>query len=305
MHGSLQTMPDQTDAFALPGADFEYSDSDFARIRQIIYREAGIKLCPSKRTMAYGRLVRRLRALGLRRFRDYLDLVEANQAGELEAFTNALTTNLTSFFREVHHFPILEEFLAPRIQHGDVTVWCAGCSTGEEPYSIAMATRVAFGATASRVHILATDLDTNVLETAAQGIYPLDRIDKLPPGYKERFFLEGVGAHAGFVKIRPEVAHSIVFRQVNLLESNWPIRAPVDAIFCRNVMIYFDKATQYAVLERFAAMLAPGGYLFAGHSENFTQAGSLFRSIGRTVYMRLGAETTRPVVARAPRGRDG
>jgi len=130
----------------VPGAEFEYSDADFERIRKLIYREAGIKLCPSKRTMAYGRLVRRLRTLGLRRFSDYLDLAESGKGEELQAFTNALTTNLTSFFREAHHFPVLQEHLAPRLQRGEATIWCAGCSTGEEPYSIVMSLAAAFGA---------------------------------------------------------------------------------------------------------------------------------------------------------------
>jgi chemotaxis protein methyltransferase CheR len=270
----------------IPGADFDYTDADFERIRKLIYREAGIKLCPSKRTMAYGRLVRRLRALGMRRFSDYLDLVESGSGDELQAFTNALTTNLTSFFREAHHFPVLVQHLAPRISQREVTVWCAGCSTGEEPYSIVMAMREAFPQAAARIHLLATDVDTNVLETAAHGVYPLERVEKLPPGYKERYFLQGTGKNEGQVKVRPELSRSILFRQLNLLEPSWPIRAPIDAIFCRNVMIYFDKGTQYAILERFASLLDDGGLLFAGHSENFTQAGNIFRSLGRTVYER-------------------
>lgn len=288
--------PDPGNAPSVLSTEFEYSDADFERIRKLIYREAGIKLCPSKRTMAYGRLVRRLRALGLRRFSDYLDLAE-NGKDELQAFTNALTTNLTSFFREAHHFPVLQEHLAPRLQRGEATIWCAGCSTGEEPYSIMMSLAAAFGAAASRIHLLATDVDTSVLEIAERGVYPIDRVEKLPSGYKERFFLEGTASNAGFVRVRSELRKAILFRQLNLLESAWSIRGPVDAIFCRNVMIYFDKATQYSILDRFASLLEPGGLLFAGHSENFTQAGILFSSRGRTVYERIrqGAD---PVFAR-------
>ena len=278
---------------AIPGADFEYRDGDFERIRKLIYREAGIKLCPSKRTMAYGRLVRRLRALGIKRFTDYLDLVEGGDRTELQAFTNALTTNLTSFFREGHHFPILVQHLTPRISRREAMVWCAGCSTGEEPYSVAMAISSAFGSSASRIHIVATDVDTNVLETAERGVYPIDRIEKLPPGYKERYFYQGIGTNSGYVKVRPEITKSVMFRQVNLLEGSWPIRAPIDAIFCRNVMIYFDKTTQYGILERFAGLLEQGGLLFAGHSENFTQAGNIFRSLGRTIYERLPSDPDR------------
>lgn len=279
-----------------PGSEFEYSDSDFERIRKLIYREAGIKLSPSKRTMAYGRLVRRLRAVGIRRFADYLDLVENDGGQELQAFTNALTTNLTSFFREAHHFPVLVDYLAPRVSNREVTVWCAGCSTGEEPYSIAMAVLSAFGYSATRIHILASDVDTNVLETAERGVYPIERLEKLPAGYKERFFYQGTGKNVGYVKVRPELSRAVMFRQVNLLEPKWPVRAPIDAIFCRNVMIYFDKATQYRILERFAALLEDGGLLFAGHSENFTQAGNIFRSLGRTMYERLPMPTNRASV---------
>jgi chemotaxis protein methyltransferase CheR len=278
---------------AAPGTDFEYADADFERIRKLIYREAGIKLCPSKRTMAYGRLVRRLRALGIKRFSDYLDLVESGNDQELQAFTNALTTNLTSFFRESHHFPVLVQYLTPRVSRREVMIWCAGCSTGEEPYSMAMALNAAFGTAMSRIHILATDVDTSVLETAERGVYPIDRIEKLPSGYKERFFYQGTGKNSGYVKVRSELGRSIMFRQVNLLEASWPIRAPIDAIFCRNVMIYFDKTTQQGILERFAGLLENGGLLFAGHSENFTQAGNIFRSLGRTVYERLSSPAAR------------
>ena len=291
LHNTLVTL--DLAAGAVPG-DFEYVDADFERIRKLIYREAGIKLCPSKRTMAYGRLVRRLRALGIKRFTDYLDLVERGDGQELQAFTNALTTNLTSFFREAHHFPVLVQYLAPRVSRGEAMIWCAGCSTGEEPYTIAMAINAAFGNSASRIHILATDVDTSVLETAERGVYPLERVEKLPPGYKERFFYQGTGKNSGHVKVRSELGKSIMFRQVNLLDASWPIRAPIDAIFCRNVMIYFDKTTQYGVLERFAGLLGNGGLLFAGHSENFTQAGNIFRSLGRTVYERISPASDRP-----------
>ena len=281
--------PRRIDALGRPpeSAEFEYTVDDFERIRGIIYRDAGIKLSDSKRTMAYSRLVRRVRTLGMRRFSDYLDLVEQESEGERSAFVNALTTNLTAFFREPHHFPILEAYLAPRVARRTPVIWCAGCSTGEEAYSIAM-TLVAAGMSGG-AHILASDVDTNVIETAERGVYPLERVEKLPAGYKERFFLEGVGRNAGHVKVRPEIKSLVSFRRVNLLEASWPVRAPLDAVFCRNVMIYFDKSTQYSILARFAELLEPGGLLFAGHSENFTQGGIPFRSCGRTVYERLPA----------------
>ncbi|MDH4190784.1 MAG: chemotaxis protein CheR [Betaproteobacteria bacterium] len=275
--------------------EFEYSDGDFERVRRIIYEEAGIKLGDSKRTMAYSRLVRRVRALGMHRFSDYLDLVEKHGESERKAFVNALTTNLTAFFREPHHFPILESYLAPRHARRPAVIWCAGCSTGEEAYSIAMTLSAA--SIAGGAHILATDVDTNVLETAERGVYALERIENLPHGYKERFFLEGIGRKAGQVMVRPEIKSLVTFRQVNLLESSWPLRAPLDAIFCRNVMIYFDKPTQYAVLDRFAELLEPGGLLFAGHSENFTQGRIPFRSRGRTVYERQLGRGSSPYAA--------
>ena len=296
---STSREPRRTDALGRPpeSAEFEYTVDDFERIRRIIYRDAGIKLSDSKRTMAYSRLVRRVRTLGMRRFADYLDLVEKESEGERSAFVNALTTNLTAFFREPHHFPILEAYLAPRAARRAPVIWCAGCSTGEEAYSIAMT--LAAASMSSGTHILATDVDTNVIETAERGVYPLERVEKLPAGYKERFFLEGVGRNAGHVKVRPEIKNLVSFRRVNLLESSWPMRAPLDAIFCRNVMIYFDKSTQYSILARFAELLEPGGLLFAGHSENFTQGGIAFRSCGRTVYERLPTRGTALPVERS------
>ncbi|HUO44397.1 MAG TPA: CheR family methyltransferase [Burkholderiales bacterium] len=267
---------------------FEFSDADFERIRQLIYRHAGIALSDNKRQLAYSRVGRRLRARGLTRFADYLDIVEAGDAAEMEAFTNALTTNLTAFFREAHHFPILAEHARRIGARREVTLWCAACSTGEEPYSMAMTLVETLG-TNPPARILASDVDTNVLAKAQRGVYPLAALEKVPEQQARKFFLKGTGAKDGAVRVRPELQALITYRQINLLHDRWPVRGPFDAIFCRNVMIYFDKATQRRILERFAPLLAPDGLLFAGHSENFHHAADLFRPRGKTVYQPAGA----------------
>jgi chemotaxis protein methyltransferase CheR len=272
----------------LPGGDrdreFVFTGKDFERVRKLIYDHAGISLNPSKQDMVYSRLARRLRVTGIRNFKDYLALLESNNEAEWQAFVNSLTTNLTSFFREPHHFPLLAEHVLKQKGRHPVSLWCSASSTGEEPYSMAMAAVDAFGSFTPPVTIVATDLDTNVLAKAEAGVYPVERVEKLSADLVKRFFLKGAGAQAGFVRVRPELRAMITFRQVNLLDNDWPIRGPLDAIFCRNVMIYFDKATQLKILERFAPLLQPDGLLFAGHSESFHNAGHVFSLRGKTVY---------------------
>jgi len=266
------------------GSDFDFSEEDFERVRGLIHSHAGIALSSSKRQLVYSRLGRRLRTLGISSFGEYLDHLEGGGADEWEAFTNALTTNLTSFFREAHHFPILADHIERMAAQRTVTLWCSACSTGEEPYSMAMTAVAQLGTMNPPVRILATDVDTNVLEKAQRGVYPAESAEKLPQGYARRFFLKGAGSHAGFMKVRPEIQRLITFRPINLLHDSWPIRGPLDAIFCRNVMIYFDKPTQYGILRKFAPMLREDGLLFAGHSESFHHAADLFRLRGKTVY---------------------
>ena len=263
--------------------EFEFSDADFARVRDLIYQCAGISLSPGKRQMVYSRLSRRLRALGLINFSSYLALLEGHDSGEHQAFTNALTTNLTAFFRESHHFPILAEH-ARRSGRRQVDIWCAACSTGEEAYSIAITMMETFGTMTPPVRILASDVDTNVLERARFGVYPLEQMEKMPAEQLRKYFLRGTGAREGMVKVRPELRELISFRQINLLEQQWDVRGPLDAIFCRNVMIYFDKRTQYSILKRFAPALGSDGLLFAGHSESLQHASDLFHLRGQTVY---------------------
>jgi chemotaxis protein methyltransferase CheR len=267
---------------------FAFEDRDFRRVCRLIQQHAGIQLSAHKRDMVYGRLVRRLRALSLERFSDYLDVVESDGGAETQAFVNALTTNLTSFFREAYHFAaLIEQLRAARLRHpgSPLLIWCCAASTGEEPYSLAITACEAFGTLAPPVRILATDIDTGVLETAMRGTYPLERIDALERERKQRFFQRGSGPNAGLCRVRPELQALIEFRPLNLLADDYGVRGGFEAIFCRNVMIYFDKPTQYRVLQRLAPLLAPDtGRLYAGHSESFQHALDLVALCGRTVY---------------------
>lgn len=264
--------------------EFSFSAADFERVRKLIYQHAGISLSPVKQDMVYSRLARRLRATGKQSFAEYLDALEKNGGDEWEKFVNSLTTNLTSFFREPHHFPIFAEHLQKLGSKRPIKIWCSAASTGEEPYSIAMTVAEVFGTNTSHVSIIASDLDTNVLATAQRGVYSLDRVEKMSPERLRKFFLRGTGTQEGSVAVRPELKRLIEFQRVNLLEPNWPVRGPLDVIFCRNVMIYFDKPTQYKILARFAPMMQADGLMFAGHSESFLHAADLFRSLGKTVY---------------------
>jgi chemotaxis protein methyltransferase CheR len=268
---------------ASTSSEFVFTDSDFSRIRTLIHRRAGIALGEHKRQMVYSRLSRRLRDLGLPEFSTYLAQLEDSRDGdEWQLFINSLTTNLTSFFREAHHFPVLADLARKCSQ--PVTVWCAAASTGEEPYSIAITLMEALGERASTARIIATDIDTSVLERASAGVFTMEQASRMPPERLRRFFNKGTGANAGKVRVRPEVAAMVKFSRLNLLDASWPVKEPVDAIFCRNVMIYFDKPTQKKILERFAPLLKPNGLLFAGHSENASLVNQAFKTVGQTVY---------------------
>ena len=273
--------------------EFDFTNRDFDRVRDLIYKRAGIALAESKQEMVYSRLARRLRATGIGSFVQYLDLLErGGDADEWEAFTNALTTNLTSFFRESHHFPILADFV--KTLKEPVTVWCSAASTGEEPYTIAMTLCEAYGSLTPPAQIIATDIDTNVLATGANGVYPMERIDKLSPERVKKFFLRGKGAQEGYVRVRPELRKMVTFKQLNLLGDSWPVSGPFDVIFCRNVMIYFDKPTQSKILARFVPLMKPHALLFAGHSENFLYVSDALKLKGKTVY-ELNAASQRKV----------
>jgi chemotaxis protein methyltransferase CheR len=271
----------------LAGSEFSFDQADFERVRELIYQRAGISLHEGKRAMVYSRLSRRLRETGHRSFGSYLQWLElasgANGATEWQEFINCLTTNLTAFFREDHHFQALAEDVQGR-RGAPLRIWCNAASTGEEPYSIAMTVAEALGSTAI-VQIVASDIDTKVLATAEAGVYAADARG-LSPERLRRHCLRGTGAKAGFIRIKPELARWIDFRVHNLMDARWSLGEPFDIVFCRNVMIYFDAATQRTVLERIHAVMKPRGLLYVGHSENFTESRDLFRLRGKTIYER-------------------
>lgn len=271
-----------------PQREFAFSKREFEEVRKLIYQHAGIALSDAKEDMVYSRLARRLRATGRRSFQDYLALIRSGDNAEWEAFVNSLTTNLTDFFREAHHFDLLREFLKTR-RDRPIVIWSAASSTGEEPYSIAMTVVEALGGSPP-VQILASDLDTSVLRKGEEGVYPLERLNKLSEARQRQFFLRGTGDKLGMARVKPELRAMVRFFRLNLLDPVWSIRQPLDAIFCRNVMIYFDKPTQYAILKKMKPLLKPDGLLFVGHSEALYHATDLFRLRGQTVYQHAEAK---------------
>lgn len=269
--------------------DFVFSDRDFRRVCQLIRTRAGIALVDSKRDMVYGRLARRLRALGMTEFGAYLDRLEREtDSDEWQAFTNALTTNLTSFFREPHHFEHLHTQLAAfgSAPRSPLQLWSCAASTGEEPYSIAITACEAFGTMTPPVRIIATDIDTQVLTTAQRGVYPIERVSGLSLERKRRFFQRGTGPNEGHCRVHPALQALIDFRPLNLLDARYDIGGPFSAVFCRNVMIYFDKPTQREILGRLVTHMDANTLLYTGHSENYLHAADLIRPCGRTLYRR-------------------
>ena len=265
--------------------EYAFSSHDFECVKKLIYARAGIALAENRQEMVYTRLSKRLRATGTNNFNDYLQRLERDSEDvEWESFTNALTTNLTSFFREAHHFPMLAEHVKKRQPGQTVKLWCSAASTGEEPYSMAMTMVEAFDSLKPPVRILATDIDTEVLAVAREGVYSLDRLESMSPERIRRFFLKGKNSTAGYARVRPELRDLITFKPLNLLDPKYPMRGPFDAIFCRNIMIYFDKPTQYRILQKFVPLLDRDGLLFMGHSEVFQHASDLIKLIDRTVY---------------------
>jgi chemotaxis protein methyltransferase CheR len=270
------------------GAEFSFDARDFERVRALIYQRAGISLHTGKQAMVYSRLSRRLRETSHRSFASYLEWLEQSSgpAGEQEwqEFVNCLTTNLTSFFREEHHFHALADDLKARAGR-PLRIWCNAASTGEEPYTLAMTAVEALGANA-QVKIIASDIDTKVLATAARAVYPADSRG-LSPERLRQHCLRGTAANAGKMRIKPELTRLIEFRTLNLMDAHWSLGEPFDIVFCRNVMIYFDAATQRRVLAQIHTVMRPGGLLFVGHSENFTDSKQLFRLRGKTIYERV------------------
>jgi chemotaxis protein methyltransferase CheR len=271
--------------------EFAFGEEDFQALRALVKSVTGIHLSEQKRELVYGRLTRRLRALQLRSFAEYRERLNGN-VQELAELCNAITTNLTSFFREPHHFQYLREHVlaplaaAPRGPRR-LRFWSAGCSTGEEPYSIAMTLLETLpDAGQWDVRILATDLDSDVLERARRGIYPAERIGNVSPERLQRFFIERQEAGAPCRQIAPEVAALVTFKQLNLIHA-LPMKGPLDAIFCRNVVIYFDKDTQRELFARVARLQRPGDLLFLGHSESLFKVCDSYALIGKTIHRRV------------------
>lgn len=281
---ALQAAPAPHDVLAGDAATL-LNDRDFATVRQLIAEYAGIKLSPQKRNMVYNRLLRRLRARGVSGFGEYLALVQREGSDEREAFVNALTTNLTAFFREPHHFELLLAHAQARAKKrgAPLRCWSSACSTGEEAWSIAMVLRDAECAG----EVLGTDIDTDVLNTASAGVYRNERTAGMSIERLRRHFLRGAGANEGLVSVRPELRSMVRFGQLNLQSPVWPAMERFDVIFCRNVVIYFDREFQKKLLTRLADLLVPGGLLMVGHSESFPAAHPGFRSCGRTAYQRI------------------
>lgn len=271
---SIFTMP------ALP----EVGHNDFERAARMLRDRTGIVLGGHKKEMAERTLGLRARSIGLSSVKQYLDHLEQDsQSPHWEPFVNAFTINHTAFFREQHHFAILAKYAKARKK--PFSVWCCASSTGEEAYSIAMTLREAIPLADTQVSILASDIDTHAVKHASEGMYSVERVKPVPLEYLHKYFQRGTGRRAGMVRVKPVLRDMIEFQTLNLLGPHWPAGQKFDVIFCRNTMIYFDKATQTKLLERFATMLKPGGLLFAGHSENFTYLTKAFRLQGQTVYV--------------------
>jgi chemotaxis protein methyltransferase CheR len=271
--------------------EFELTDSEFKRLRELVHARTGIALSEAKRELLYGRLARRLRKLKLNSFAEYCRLVETDESAELQELTNAITTNLTSFFREDYHFKQLSLEALPQIESKRsstrrIRLWSAGCSTGEEPYSLAIVMRESLARLAGwDIKLLATDIDSKVVATATEGVYASDRFKGVAPERVRSWFRE-VAGRPGFLAASAELKSLITFKQLNLLDP-WPVKGPFDVIFCRNVVIYFDKATQRGLFDRMADLQEPGGWLFIGHSENLLNVTRRYKLVGRTVYRRV------------------
>lgn len=272
--------------------EFAFTDADFRSISQLVTQKTGIRISDSKRHMVYSRLARRLRALGLPDFSSYLERVASDDSGEESTrLVNALTTNLTAFFREPHHFDYLANDYLPKRAAGAgrrrLRIWCAGCSSGEEPYSVAMTVAESLRDFEHwDVRVLATDLDSDMVARGKAGIYPESRVRRVGNEQLRRWFLRGTGRNTGHYRVKPELAKMVAFRQLNLLEA-WPFRGRFDLIFCRNVVIYFDKTIQRRLFERFANVLVDDGRLFIGHSETLFKVSTRFRALGQTIYEKV------------------
>ncbi|GKT11165.1 MAG: chemotaxis protein methyltransferase CheR [Thiomicrorhabdus sp.] len=270
--------------------EFDFTEADFQHVKKIVYDFAGIDLNESKKNLVYNRLAKRIRFLGHQSFKQYLNFVEEQGESEFLILINSITTNLTFFFRENHHFEYLAETVIPQLlqeksSSRKIRIWSAGCSTGEEPYSIAVVLKetIPDGWDAK---VIATDLDSNVVQTGMTGVYKIDRLKGVSEERKNRWFLKGEGSKAGFVKTKPELQSIIEFGQLNLMD-DWPLKDEIDVIFCRNVVIYFDKPTQSRLFNRYADKLPMDGHLFVGHSESLYKVCDRFNLLGQTIYQKV------------------
>ena len=269
--------------------EFLMTDRDFNIISDLAKEHTGIVIGDHKKDMIYGRVSRRLRKLGFNKFSDYINYINKNFDDEISYFINAITTNLTSFFRENHHFKFLENTVFPELiknNHSSrrVRIWAAGCSTGQEPYSIAMVERVRSFPESWDFKVLATDLDSDVLTKAKTGSYSKSDIDSVDNKFKnDNFFVSDISDK---ISVKDDIKKNIYFKRLNLL-GEWPMSGLFDAIFCRNVVIYFDKGTQRNLFNRYADYLKVGGYLFIGHSENLNGLTDRFENIGNTIYRKI------------------
>ncbi|WP_020593095.1 CheR family methyltransferase [Kiloniella laminariae] len=272
--------------------EFPFSEKDFKTLTAMVYQQTGIVLKDSKKDMVYGRLARRLRSLGLTSFKEYLDLLEGDRGNtEIGMLINAITTNLTKFFRESHHFKHLHQACLDitNEQHAKglskrLRIWSAGCSSGEEPYSIAIIMNEVMKKTGPiDIKILATDLDTKMLQIGMSGEYSYKSVEDMPRTFQSRYTSKYSQSHC---VMNPELRKLITFKQLNLMEA-WPMKGPFDAIFCRNVMIYFDQETKFALTKRFSGKLSPGRWLYIGHSESLADNNSGLVLIGQTVHQRV------------------
>lgn len=281
-------MPGGPDAVLL--REYDFSDRHFERVRQLVRAQMGISLADSKRELVYGRLARRLRALNLNDFDRYLELIELGSGEEPQHFCNAITTNLTAFFRERHHFDYLADQLLPMLERDNratrrIRIWSAGCSTGEEPYSIAMVVSEALAQLKGwDIRILATDIDTNVLQHARRGLYAGERLEKLDSARILRWF-ERVGNGKQY-QVRDELRQLITFNPLNLI-GDWPMQGPFDVIFCRNVVIYFDRDTQRQIVGHMATLQRTGDHLILGHSESLLSVSNAYRAVGQTIHRKV------------------
>ncbi len=274
--------------------EFEFTRDDFDYLRKIVTDTTGILADDDKYSMFYSRLARRVRKLGLKNFSEYRSYLNSNRGSESIELVNSVTTNLTAFFRENHHFDFIKDTIVPELKlrgTKKIRIWSAGCSTGEEPYSIAITLAEAIPDYKNwDIKILATDIDSYVVNKASSAVYDLNRVDSINKTLLNKYFKKGTGDSSGFVKVNPELVKMIDFKQLNLLH-NWPISDTMDFIFCRNVVIYFDKPTKNKLVERYAELMIDEGYLFMGHSESLYKSTEKFHLLGKTIYQKTGKVT--------------